>query len=176
MILKTLETLGPLHGYGIARRIEQTSGSRLALNYGPVAFCRSRIGCRSRAGAPRRASRSDGRVGWRVKRGTGGLQQLAERMKSLSCGRLAQVYVDSAVILLSHMAGQGQVHADPADGCVAWVGSAEQRSDLSLERRSCLRRSRWLHATPPRAKRSLSIPLSRCSGSDRFAQVSERRL
>lgn len=36
MILKTLSTLGPLHGYGIARRIEQTSGSRLALNYGTV--------------------------------------------------------------------------------------------------------------------------------------------
>jgi transcriptional regulator len=36
MILKTLEVLGPLHGYGIARRIEQTSGDRLALNYGTV--------------------------------------------------------------------------------------------------------------------------------------------
>jgi PadR family transcriptional regulator, regulatory protein PadR len=36
MILKTLETLGPLHGYGIARRIEQISGGRLALNYGTV--------------------------------------------------------------------------------------------------------------------------------------------
>jgi transcriptional regulator len=36
MVLKTLETLGPLHGYGIARRIEQTSGNRLALNYGTV--------------------------------------------------------------------------------------------------------------------------------------------
>jgi PadR family transcriptional regulator len=36
MILKTLETLGPLHGYGIARRIEQTSGERLSLNYGTV--------------------------------------------------------------------------------------------------------------------------------------------
>jgi PadR family transcriptional regulator, regulatory protein PadR len=36
MVLKTLETLGPLHGYGIARRIEQTSGGRLALNYGTV--------------------------------------------------------------------------------------------------------------------------------------------
>lgn len=36
MILKTLETLGPLHGYGIARRIEQTSGDRLCLNYGTV--------------------------------------------------------------------------------------------------------------------------------------------
>jgi transcriptional regulator len=36
MILKTLETLGPLHGYGIARRIEQTSGDKLSLNYGTV--------------------------------------------------------------------------------------------------------------------------------------------
>jgi len=36
MLLKTLETLGPLHGYGIARRIEQISGDRLALNYGTV--------------------------------------------------------------------------------------------------------------------------------------------
>jgi len=36
MVLKTLEALGPLHGYGIARRIEQTSGGRLALNYGTV--------------------------------------------------------------------------------------------------------------------------------------------
>src|SRR5438046_9848987 len=36
MILKTLETLGPLHGYGIARRIEQTSGDLLTLNYGTL--------------------------------------------------------------------------------------------------------------------------------------------
>ena len=36
MILKTLETMGPLHGYGIARRIEQTSGHLLALNYGTL--------------------------------------------------------------------------------------------------------------------------------------------
>lgn len=36
MILKTLETLGPLHGYGLARRIEQTSGGKLSLNYGTV--------------------------------------------------------------------------------------------------------------------------------------------
>ncbi len=31
MVLKTLDTLGPLHGYGIARRIEQTSGDLLAV-------------------------------------------------------------------------------------------------------------------------------------------------
>src|SRR5688500_228008 len=36
MVLKTLETLGPLHGYGIGRRIEQTSGEKLSLNYGTV--------------------------------------------------------------------------------------------------------------------------------------------
>ena len=33
MILKTLEVLGPLHGYGIARRIEETARHRLTLNY-----------------------------------------------------------------------------------------------------------------------------------------------
>src|SRR3990170_8917739 len=36
MVLKTLEALGPLHGYGIARRIEQTSGQLLVLNYGTL--------------------------------------------------------------------------------------------------------------------------------------------
>jgi PadR family transcriptional regulator, regulatory protein PadR len=36
MVLKTLETMGPQHGYGIARRIEQTSGQLLALNYGTL--------------------------------------------------------------------------------------------------------------------------------------------
>ena len=36
MILKTLDTLGPLHGYGVARRIEQTSGDKLSLNYGTL--------------------------------------------------------------------------------------------------------------------------------------------
>ena len=36
MVLKTLEAMGPLHGYGIARRIEQTSGELLSLNYGTL--------------------------------------------------------------------------------------------------------------------------------------------
>ena len=36
MILKTLHTLGPLHGFGIARRIEQVSGDILQLNEGTV--------------------------------------------------------------------------------------------------------------------------------------------
>jgi PadR family transcriptional regulator PadR len=36
MVLKTLETLGSLHGYGIARRIEQTSENLLVVNYGTL--------------------------------------------------------------------------------------------------------------------------------------------
>ena len=36
MVLKTLETMGAMHGYGIARRIEQTSGDRLVVNYGTI--------------------------------------------------------------------------------------------------------------------------------------------
>src|ERR1700733_7926754 len=36
MVLKTLQTIGPLHGYGIARRIEQTSGDLLSVNYGTL--------------------------------------------------------------------------------------------------------------------------------------------
>jgi len=36
MVLKTLETMGPLHGYGIARRIEQMSDDALKLNEGTV--------------------------------------------------------------------------------------------------------------------------------------------
>jgi PadR family transcriptional regulator PadR len=36
MVLKTLETMGPLHGYGIARRIEQMAQGSLALNQGTI--------------------------------------------------------------------------------------------------------------------------------------------
>jgi PadR family transcriptional regulator, regulatory protein PadR len=36
MVLKTLEVLGPLHGFGIARRIEQISGDLLAVNQGTL--------------------------------------------------------------------------------------------------------------------------------------------
>jgi len=36
MILKSLETMGPLHGYGIARRLEQMSGDLMRLNQGTV--------------------------------------------------------------------------------------------------------------------------------------------
>ena len=36
MVLKTLNALGPQHGYGIAKRIEQTSGNLLAINQGTL--------------------------------------------------------------------------------------------------------------------------------------------
>jgi len=36
MVLKTLDVLGPLHGYGIARRIEQVSGDKVLLNQGTI--------------------------------------------------------------------------------------------------------------------------------------------
>ena len=36
MVLKTLESMGPLHGYGIARRIEQISDDAITVNYGTI--------------------------------------------------------------------------------------------------------------------------------------------
>ncbi len=36
MALKTLDVMGPLHGFGIARRIEQISGDAIAVNYGTI--------------------------------------------------------------------------------------------------------------------------------------------
>ena len=36
MVLKTLDAMGPLHGYGIARRIEQVTDGALALNQGTI--------------------------------------------------------------------------------------------------------------------------------------------
>lgn len=36
MVMRTLQTMGPQHGYGLARRIEQTSGDVLELNYGTL--------------------------------------------------------------------------------------------------------------------------------------------
>jgi PadR family transcriptional regulator len=36
MVLQTLEAMGPLHGYGIARRIEQLSGDEILLNQGTI--------------------------------------------------------------------------------------------------------------------------------------------
>ena len=43
MVLKTLEQLGPLHGYGIARRIEQVGEKALVVNQGTIYLCLTRL-------------------------------------------------------------------------------------------------------------------------------------
>ena len=43
MVLKTLEAMGPMHGYGIARRIEQISEDALAINQGTIYLCLIRL-------------------------------------------------------------------------------------------------------------------------------------
>ena len=43
MVLKTLDTMGPLHGYGIARRIEQMSEEALLVNQGTIYLCLVRL-------------------------------------------------------------------------------------------------------------------------------------
>ena len=43
MVLKTLDAMGPLHGYGIARRIEQLSEEALQVNQGTVYLCLIRL-------------------------------------------------------------------------------------------------------------------------------------
>lgn len=39
MVLKTLDAMGPMHGYGIARRIEQVSEEALRVNQGTIYLC-----------------------------------------------------------------------------------------------------------------------------------------
>jgi len=43
MVLKTLEAMGPMHGYGIARRIEQLSEAALLVNQGTIYLCLVRL-------------------------------------------------------------------------------------------------------------------------------------
>ena len=43
MVLKTLDALGPMHGYGIARRIEQISEEALQVNQGTIYLCLTRL-------------------------------------------------------------------------------------------------------------------------------------
>ncbi|MDR3700885.1 MAG: PadR family transcriptional regulator [Candidatus Sulfopaludibacter sp.] len=43
MVLKTLDAMGPLHGYGIARRIEQLSQEALLVNQGTIYLCLVRL-------------------------------------------------------------------------------------------------------------------------------------
>ena len=43
MVLKTLDSMGPMHGYGVARRIEQISAQALAVNQGTIYLCLIRL-------------------------------------------------------------------------------------------------------------------------------------
>jgi transcriptional regulator len=43
MVLKTLDAMGPMHGYGIALRIEQLSGEALRINQGTIYLCLIRL-------------------------------------------------------------------------------------------------------------------------------------
>ncbi len=43
MVLKTLDSMGPLHGYGLARRIEQLSQDALLVNQGTIYLCLIRL-------------------------------------------------------------------------------------------------------------------------------------
>jgi PadR family transcriptional regulator len=43
MVLKTLDAMGPLHGYGIARRIEQVAEDALQINQGTIYLCLIRL-------------------------------------------------------------------------------------------------------------------------------------
>ena len=43
MVLKTLDAMGPMHGYGIARRIEQVSEEALQINQGTIYLCLIRL-------------------------------------------------------------------------------------------------------------------------------------
>jgi PadR family transcriptional regulator PadR len=43
MVLKTLDAMGPQHGYGIARRLEQVSGEHLLVNQGTIYLCLVRL-------------------------------------------------------------------------------------------------------------------------------------
>jgi PadR family transcriptional regulator, regulatory protein PadR len=43
MVLKTLDAMGPMHGYGVARRIEQISDDALSINQGTIYLCLIRL-------------------------------------------------------------------------------------------------------------------------------------
>ena len=43
MVLKTLDAMGPLHGYGVARRIEQLSAETVLVNQGTIYICLVRL-------------------------------------------------------------------------------------------------------------------------------------
>ena len=66
IVLKTLDVLGPLHGYGVARRIEQISGNLLSVNQGtlyPVLLRLEQEGAIASDWVPRKTTAGRGSIG-----------------------------------------------------------------------------------------------------------------
>ena len=92
MVLKTLAAMGPLHGYGIARRIEQISGEVLQLNQGTVYASLVRLSQKGWIRAAWGASENNRRARfYSITRG--GRKQLSEEVRSwnLVCDVMARV-------------------------------------------------------------------------------------
>jgi PadR family transcriptional regulator len=86
MVLQTLATLGPRHGYGIARRIEQVSGDQILLNQGTIYASLVRLQQRGWISAEWGTSDNNRRAKfYRItKRGRGKLVEDAEYWQRLS--------------------------------------------------------------------------------------------
>jgi transcriptional regulator len=78
MVLKTLEQLGPLHGYGIACRIEQVGREQLVVNQGTVYLCLTRLVQRGWIGADWGRSENNRRAKYYSLTGAGREQLRAE--------------------------------------------------------------------------------------------------
>jgi PadR family transcriptional regulator PadR len=77
MVLRTLSALGPLHGYGIARRIEQVSGDQVLLNQGTIYASLVRLQQRGWIGAEWGVSRNNRRAKYYSLTKAGGKQLVA---------------------------------------------------------------------------------------------------
>ena len=86
MVLQTLSTMGSLHGYGIARRIEQTSGNQVLLNQGTIYASLVRLQQRGWIAAEWGTSENNRKAKYYsiTKRGTKQLAADAERWRRLS--------------------------------------------------------------------------------------------
>ena len=96
MVLQTLESMGPMHGYGIARRIEQISDDLMKLNEGTVYASLTRLQQLRSISASWGASENNrkakfyaitkaGRVSWRRRPRTGSGSRASSRV-SCACG------------------------------------------------------------------------------------------
>ena len=136
MVLKTLETMGPLHGYGIARRIEQTSGNLLSLNYGtlyPALLKLEQEGSiasewgisdNNRKAKFYRLTRA-GRSSWRKRRATGSRRPRSSAASSRLVGSRHEAFACLDVAPVRHVrqaapgAGDGRRDGKPSADCTS---------------------------------------------------------